>query len=521
MKKIVLLLVALFCCVAVNADSLPKALFVKKGDAYARYNFNVAGDLKFSNNGRTLTITGYEESINLDEIDCITFDAPIDGLGLTPTQSKERLVEIGDELNSKVNINDQTDIVRMIDQFVREYSDYDLDSEYYDVHNTSMATLSAMLNSVGKAVKGNPGAIACATQNGVELYQVSDYFGVFQANTSTREWDKVGDADYLEMSYPTEWGTCKVKLTQSSEYTDWTEVDFVGRIPHVITIVGSIDSSEKFSVVMTSEIDNEAKCVHINLVLNAQKGYKVINDLTINNSRIAVNTKLIVNDETLINSRSYLLGNELTNYENWKIDVENANGYYDEDENWISTTPQKMVSGHVNYVNSVTDILGKLQVKGRLTSTQTLYDALDEYGGLGKTVDTWDEATNTKYACWNTREVIENKAKALNNYADISFFYDGTNQMQGYLAFDTEDVYQYRYYKTSELVYDESMGMWINVMIDNPYWVQEYIVDVLTLLVFPDMTTFAIGDYFDEAGFETLVNDYNAIINTYNTISGN
>ena len=46
-------------------------------------------------------------------------------------------------------------------------------------------------------------------------------------------------------------------------------------------------------------------------------------------------------------------------------------------------------------------------------------------------------------------------------------------------------------------------------------------LELQPLLVFPDMTSFAIEDYFTATSFETLVNDYNAIIDTYYTISGN
>ena len=71
MKKLIISLTAIICCLAANAITFPQALYVKKGDVYTKYNFGVAGDLKFGNGGHTLSITGYEEIINLDEIDYI------------------------------------------------------------------------------------------------------------------------------------------------------------------------------------------------------------------------------------------------------------------------------------------------------------------------------------------------------------------------------------------------------------------------------------------------------------------
>ena len=82
MKKVLLILVALFT--VVSAMAFPKAIYVKKGDEVKKFNFGVAEDLVFSNDGRTLTITGYDEDIKLDEIDYISFSAPVDGTAITP-----------------------------------------------------------------------------------------------------------------------------------------------------------------------------------------------------------------------------------------------------------------------------------------------------------------------------------------------------------------------------------------------------------------------------------------------------
>ena len=476
MKKLIISLTAIICCLAANAITFPQALYVKKGDVYTKYNFGVAGDLKFGNGGHTLSITGYEEIINLDEIDYITFNAPVDATGMSPAKSKERMIQIGEELNSKVNINDQADIVRMVDQFVRVYSGYNLDPKYYDVHNNATVTnLSAILKSVGEVAKG----------------------------------------------------TCKVTLSQSAEYTDWTEVDFVGRIPHTITVVGSIDSVEKFKVVMTSEINNDAKSAQVKLSVTMQNGYQVDNEMAIYDTLITDAVKLSVNGETLITSNNYLHGQELTNYDNWKEDFENSEShdYYDETLGYwvyVPATTDSMLVAHVNYINSVTDILGKLQVKGHMASPSKIYDSFEQDSYLEESIESWDESTNTMTVCGDNIDVIRNQALVLNNYADVAFYYDGTNQMQGYLAVDvSEEIDDYKYYRESQYVYNEETGFWEEVPLENPYWEQYMYLELQPLLVFPDMTSFAIEDYFTATSFETLVNDYNAIIDTYYTISGN
>lgn len=86
MKKTFLTILAAMSVIGVSA--LPKAVYVKQGDTYTKYNFGVAGDLRFSNVGKTLTITGYSETIDLDKIDYITFTAPVQQ-SLTPSEHKK------------------------------------------------------------------------------------------------------------------------------------------------------------------------------------------------------------------------------------------------------------------------------------------------------------------------------------------------------------------------------------------------------------------------------------------------
>ena len=50
MKKLTLALSALIALSA-SAIDIPKAIYVKKGDEFTKFNIGVADDLKFSDNG--------------------------------------------------------------------------------------------------------------------------------------------------------------------------------------------------------------------------------------------------------------------------------------------------------------------------------------------------------------------------------------------------------------------------------------------------------------------------------------
>ena len=51
-----------------------------------------------------------------------------------------------------------------------------------------------------------------------------------------------------------------------------------------------------------------------------------------------------------------------------------------------------------------------------------------------------------------------------------------------------------------------------------PALIREVEYETLPVLVFPDLTSFAFEDYFDETSFKTLVNDYEDIVDVYKKI---
>lgn len=522
MKKI--LLVAIMAMGFVAAGAFQKAIYVKKGDSYAKYNFGVAGDLMFSNGGRTLTVSGYEESIDLDKIDFITFSAPVDQTGLTPTASKERLIQIGEELDSKIDANDQSDLIRMLDIFLRRYCDYYLDSKYYDVHTSLSDDIKGLAEGISDAAKGDLSGIRRARQKGVSLYSISDYFGVFRADDRKHEWEKIANADYLELRFTAPDGVSqyKLRLTQSEEYTDWTEVDFVGRVPKVINVEATFEGSKILGIAIKSDIDNDAKSADIDMTVDLQKGYIVTNDMSITNTMITDHVNLSNGNGVLMTAQAVVHGVELTNYDKWKEDFDNTHGadsYYDDFGEWIvvDDTRAEMLAGHVTYATSEVDVLGKLQVKGRVSAISKLHDILGKRSYLDKPIKQWDEATGTLTTIWDDKEVVDNAVLHLNNYPDISFYYDGKPAVQGYISWDCDEDLDDRWYD-EDWQWDDEKGDYIQV---NPHWVQYIYYGEMPLLVFPDLTTFAVEDYFNEKNFATLVNDYNAILDTYYAISGN
>lgn len=528
LKSILALAVVLGASIA--ASALPKALYVKKGDTYLKYNFGVAGDLKFSNGGNTLTITGYAEAIDLTAIDYITFSAPVDNNALTPSAQKNKLIQIGQDVYSKAKCSDHPGVIRMVDRFCTEYSNYFIPEEYYNVHSDddTIATapsatrlMSRMLTALKQCVNGDASAVRAIKRNGVELYRLNDYYGIYQANTSTEQWDKIANADYFEMRYPAaDTDFYKIKVQASGNVMHWDESDFASDIPERLDLTfikgdtllctGSIT----FDVARGTKLNSTINLVSNNLVVN--------NDIRTDSAAITDHLLLTIDNTAIVNTQNVLHGRHLLDYDDWKADMDQGHGYsdgYDDNGHWfeVDGNYDNIAAHRFTYGTSETDILnGRLQVSGKVSQLGKLWDKMQEdaYMDTYTYIETNGGANRTYYD--DNKDVVQTKVDHLNNYSDISFYYDGTSQMQGFIAWDIDEDYD-DWYQSSDGYYDDASQDWVTT------WegLKRYAyIEIMPMLVFPDLTSYAITDYFNKTNFGSLVDDYNAIIDDYYNIVG-
>lgn len=584
MKKY--LLVTLACLTAFGASALPKALYVKNGDKVTKYNFGVAEDLRFTNGGHTLTITGYNEVINLDEIDYITFTAPADNTAMLPSAQKEKLVEVGEKVNSLVNVNDYADIIRMQDEFFRGYydaggnwvtppCDFTVPSELYDVH----ATTESLVNSLREMTKGNVASVRALKAASVKLYKFADYAGIYAPDYTTQTWTKTGDADYFEFRFNSKTtGTYSVRVEASKDFISWDKMDTVTvEVPKTLTVTFAKDNAKLASAVLKSDFADGQK---LSLVLDV-----VANNLTAHNTFDVVDNLITdvvevkVNGTQLVKSVSNIDGKNLVSYDALRQDVEDAIHLHDQEGNCIDGDPSALIA-HFIRANSETDIVGQLQIHGKTFGFDKLYDTMkdDTYnGGYVKIGDyavrgSYIHSHNSDYSkIYKTEDilsVVEDHVKQLNNYADVSFSYDGNGVAQGFCAWDTNVEYEGYSFNTGtpdendsywealvdgkivqvEREYNDSTytptGKWfylrwkyepgcyyydweagekVYVSEDDllKNYATEYVYyDAQPVLVFPDLSTFSFEEYFDSTSFRKLIDDYDEIINTYDSITG-
>lgn len=552
-------LFGLSCLLAYGCiTAAPQALFVKRGDNYTKYNFGVAGDLKFSDNGHKLQISGYGDIIDLDNIDCISFNAPTGAGTLTPYAQKQKMITIGEAVNDLIDMKSVGDLLRMEDAFFNHhYSngktfhpayEYDVPEEYWDVHKK----VAGVMKAIGKIGNGNPSGVRSMRAKATELYKASDYFGVYVADQEKEEWVKTAEADYLEIQFKGYDGTgYSVRLDCSHIASQWENDDFRGEMPETMSLVFKVNSIKIADMTITSKLIQD-ESIDMNVDFNAS-GYRVNDVLAITNSLISDNLKVYVNGKESITATSTINGANLLKYDMMKDDIKESTHYHDENGDCQGEDPEALIA-HFYRAQSDVDVLGMLQVKAKALDFSRLYDILAEelpddiYNRGGYIVESMNSDKSVITVRYDEDEEIQQMKSIvsyLDNYADVQFFYDGKPEMQGFLSFELQDyTWENTYYDYTDWaytimdgrlknVYKTEEGKWFyNYWGNNPTEVSQedllfpskirYVEydEIYPRLLFPDMTSYAFEDFFDEGSFKDLINDYEEIINTYESITG-
>lgn len=571
MKKILLTLAAAVICG--SAPAFNQALYVKKGDSFSKYNFRVAGDLKFIDKGTRLQVSGYQDIIDLADIDYISFNAPAIEGSLTPYAQKQKMIEIGEAVNNLVDQKNVGDLLRMIDAFLNHHeagdktfhpaSEFEVPQEYWDVHNE----FRAIMKSADALAKGNPAMIRTLRAKALNLYKASDYFGVYTANTQNHIWEKTSPADYLEIRFKGYDGTdYSLRLDCSNDCSFWETADFKGEFPSTMTFTFKVGSIKIAEMVMTSKLVKD-ESISINTLFTASK-YKVEDSLNITNRLLTDNVKVYVNGQESIVANSTLNGANLVKYDIMKDDIKEATHYHDADDNCCGEDPERLIS-HFYRARTDVDVLGMLQAKAQCNNFPLLYDItndedLYDIARIGypiKDINSDKSVISVWYSDYELNNNNDKLTRYLNDYADAQFFYDGKPGLQGFLAFENQEVYydsilsEYNdygyiitdnrlisvsrssYWNDETQTYEDNVWSyfgpvivdgqkeWRHIKVDekdviHPAKIRYTEMEVTPLLTFPDMTTYAFEDFFDENSFSDLINDYEEIIKTYEKITG-
>ncbi|MBO4942367.1 MAG: hypothetical protein J6C95_02935 [Muribaculaceae bacterium] len=580
MKKIFTTLAASVLCVC-TVFALPKAFYVVKGDKITKFNFGVAENLSFSNNGHTLSVVGYDETINLDEIDYISFTAPL-STSLTSEEQKERLVQIGTEAYNGFDVKDQTEIILMCHDFIDSDTEYlapiefECPLDYIGVHGE----FAGMMNDLKAIAAGNPAAVRSFKSKTVNFYKLEDYNGIYTANPKSGKWEKSDCPDHVELRFTGRNNVTYVtSMTYSSDFTTWTTRDFEGRFPRLVTVTFSRDSKKIATVTLNTTL-NDRKSIDMKVEVDANN-YYVVNTMNVVDDCIRDDVRVVVKGKDYLTASSKLSGKNFVSYEEIydAIDesTEKWGGEYGND--LISEGNPERLIAMFKRCEATADLLGKLQVRGMGYNASKFYnefktdaDAYYEYKKNGITYYTngkvFKKEGSSVHVTTYDLDILGAQVNTLNSYTDAGFYYDGDSKLQGYLGWEYMEepdeyypyyddktraymvmdgylldvnrqidyryneatgmdepiygpwqIYGYRYDENGEYLGNETINVDEKDLI-YPEIVYTHYYNITPMLLFPDNTSFYMEDFFDSTSFTKLIDDYNEIIDTYLNITG-
>jgi ribosomal protein S17E len=475
MKKHILLILIAIATFA-TSFALPKAFYVVKGDVYTKYSLGVAGTMRFTDGGHKLIVDGYNESINLDDIDYITLSAPISST-LTTSEQKQKLLDIGQETMAMVDLNDNPDAVNMVHSFFDcDYesgrhapAEFDVPQEYWDVHNEFKSVIKALRY----LIHGNATSARVLRTSAVNIYRFEDYTGIYTADYETRSWVRTAKADYFEMRF-TGFNNENFTVTMrvSTEATAWASRDFDIRFPKTIDITFAKDGNKIASAKLVTTLEQDKK---IDMTFDFEANKYVVNSIMeVTNTAVNDVTTVTIKNRQAVQTVANVEGKNLLNYDEMYDAIKEVGHYHDDEDNCCGEDGRPLTA-HFIRATMYADLLGKLQINARANGFTKLYDVLSTDDDF-----VYDYDANSHYYAWNKIlnhkgdeytvtdqdiDVINKYISALNNYTDVNFSYDKNGKAQGYLTFDyTEDVWEDElwwgendYYKT-RYAYIENNG---------------------------------------------------------------
>ena len=361
----------------------------------------------------------------------------------------------------------------------------------------------------------------------------------------------------------------------------WTTPDVEIEMPtEATTTIYRNGKALASSVIKTTMVQDKSIEMTVDFEAN---GYEVVNNFSVVNDKINDSVSVEINGKTLCTANSVVDGKDLLDYEQMKSDIDEASEKYDEaTDDYIDGKPESLLK-HFIRTNGHVDFLGKLQLDAKLFNFVKLYNELNTEpddgdfwinNGYATYTEGFVISTNADKSivdvAYNNPDICQNiyqaQANHLNDFSDAYFSYDKDGKRQGFLAwqfddssedyeqwYDSDPDYQWGYiirdnklinvnrqkdWNTGDMT-DWTFSMYkldangdidysqdpITVTVDpseviKPTIMRQHYYECIPVLVFNDMTSYKFEDFFDETSFQDLINDYDEIINSYRSVTG-
>ncbi|MGM9833676.1 MAG: hypothetical protein ACI31A_08330 [Candidatus Limisoma sp.] len=377
----------------------------------------------------------------------------------TVVDDKEFLENTASEFMRLFNAADQQPIVDLANEFVDMYGDYELPDEF-DWYETP----SEMLKKLSSTLTNKKYGALMASYTYYYTWDFVNYAGVYEPGRNYY-WEKVEDSDDIVFRYKNRTGeTCNITVKASAEV--WTTVNDVDgdihtlNMPKQLNVTITKGTKEMLNTTLKSNfVENESLELSLastfcNIAVDAK--------LQATNTQITHSSTLKVDGETVLTGSATVTGRSFCNKDFIRRQIENGT--------------EDVLLDYVDKGDAQADMLGKLQIKGTVTELRRCIDAYD--------VDVESDNNRT------VPTEVKNAATTLNNNFIATAYYNGTSQERAKLVWQP-----------------------ISEGYDSYYW---WWVD--SALLFPDGTTYAFEEYFEDGSFDYVADTFENLLNAYSSL---
>ena len=382
-------------------------------------------------------------------------DGPTGGDVLSAEKSKEKLSEIGQNLINLVNADDQKQLAQVGNYFSEIVGSLEIQEK---------ANVQQMVHSLVAASQGDMAKVYAMAAVNNEMYQASDYYGVYTYNDSKDKWESTDSDSELALKFGCEGQTAEIKIAATGNTTDFTYDGVIVKVPAKLTSTIKLGTTILTSLeIATANVSSSPRKADITVNIDAN-GYKVSTSVSATPQVVKANYSINIKGTEAVKGEAYLNGSNMT-----------------ADEGANENVGDRFKDARIE-----ANIMGEAAVLMQCSSYKDLARELEQVD------DQYDNATGM----WGeSHEAAQATANVFKKYLSGSLTFGGSNEASATLTFQPYIDYSYI----------DSQG------VKHEYWYTE------PLLQFEDESLISFEDYFDTASgpFKSLADSFDALVRSF------
>lgn len=381
-------------------------------------------------------------------------DGPTGGGVLSAEKSKEKLSEIGQNLINLVNADDQKQLAQVGNYFSEIVGSLEIQEK---------VNVQQMVHSLVAASQGDMAKVYAMAAVNNEMYQASDYYGIYTYNDSRDEWERTNSDSELALKFGYKGQTAEIKIAATGNTTDFTSDGVTVKVPAKLTTTIKLGTTTLTSLeIATANVNSSPRKADITVNIDAN-GYKVSTSVSATPQVVKANYSINIKGTEAVKGEAYLNGSNMT---------------ADEGAN-----------------ENIGDRFKDARIEANIMGEATVLIQCSSYKELARELEQVEDQYDNATGMWGeSHEAAQATANVYKKYLNGNLTFGGSDEASAILAFQPYIDYSYT----------DQGGK-------HECW------DAEPLLQFEDESLISFEDYFDAASgpFKSLADSFDALVRSF------